>query len=772
MKRTMKKQISLLTLLCWLFAATASAQTITGGSGISSGNTPPATCSPPEIFFDTDATLGQNIYGCTSANTWTLQGDGTGSGTFGEASLAGLVNSQTLWDGANASRTFTFDLSAGDPVLTFSNGVMNLSTGAFQVGGAVVPTISSTSTLTNKTLAAADNVIGADTAVALAANGSNCSAGQFPLGVDASGAVESCTALPTTIAGTSNEIAASASTGAITLSIPATIDLGGKTSLEIPNAAAPTVSVFGEIAGDNNLWAASRGAPIFYDGTAATALVNVLVSDTPSNGQVPKWNTGGTITWEADSTGAGFGETSLSTLADPQVLFDSSDASQTLTFGLSGATDPVLTASDGTLNLSTGTLQQGGVAVALQGQDFCVDAGANDTYTCNLTPAPSAYTSGGHYRFQANTANTGAASINFNSIGAITIVKLQGAINTTLDDNDIRADQWVDLIYDGTNMQMVSPLGNAGAGAGDIEGVTAGAGLGGGGTSGTVTLTTASSEADFLASGALTCGAGTQGKMQVHTTPLQYCDNAATPLLRYAADANSSGVATSATALAANGANCSAGQAPLGVDASGAVESCTAYTTASTTDTFTNKTYDAEGSGNALTIPVKIWLPAAACTNATAGLMWDTPTSNAGAAACITGTNTQKGVIDFDAGTDESIQATIMLESDWTTGNLDVTFKWLAAATTGDVIWGIQTICVADAETDDPAFNTASTVTDTAKGTTNQTNDASITNVTKTGCAAGELMHIKIYRDADAGGDTMTGDARLIGAMLTYRRAM
>jgi hypothetical protein len=37
------------------------------------------------------------------------------------------------------------------------------------------------------------------------------------------------------------------------------------------------------------------------------------------------------------------------------------------------------------------------------------------------------------------------------------------------------------------------------------------------------------------------------------------------------------GNAGTATALAANGANCSAGSAPLGVDASGAVESCTDY---------------------------------------------------------------------------------------------------------------------------------------------------------------------------------------------------
>lgn len=71
----------------------------------------------------------------------------------------------------------------------------------------------------------------ASTATALAANGANCSAGQFPLGVDASGAAESCTALPTTIAGTANEVAASAATGAVTLSLPATLALGTKVLL-------------------------------------------------------------------------------------------------------------------------------------------------------------------------------------------------------------------------------------------------------------------------------------------------------------------------------------------------------------------------------------------------------------------------------------------------------------------------------------------------------------------------------------------------------------
>jgi hypothetical protein len=63
----------------------------------------------------------------------------------------------------------------------------------------------------------------ASTATALAADGANCSAGSFPLGVDASGAAQNCTALPTTISGTANQITASAATGSVVLSLPSAV---------------------------------------------------------------------------------------------------------------------------------------------------------------------------------------------------------------------------------------------------------------------------------------------------------------------------------------------------------------------------------------------------------------------------------------------------------------------------------------------------------------------------------------------------------------------
>jgi hypothetical protein len=189
----------------------------------------------------------------------------------------------------------------------------------------------------------------------------------------------------------------------------------------------------------------------------------------------------------------------------------------------------------------------------------------------------------------------------------------------------------------------------------------------------------------------------------------------------------------------------------------------------SDTQTFTGKTYDVEATGNVFTSTHKIWMPGAGCQNATASLFWDTPVANAAVATCLTGTNVQKGVADFANSGVTAIQQTLVLPADWV-GAVDVRFKWLTTAITGNMVWNIATVCVADAETDDPAFNTASQVTDGAKGTTNQTNDASITNITMTGCAAGELLHIRVFRDKGNGADTLAAVASLIGVELTIRR--
>jgi hypothetical protein len=110
------------------------------------------------------------------------------------------------------------------------------------------------------------------------------------------------------------------------------------------------------------------------------------------------------------------------------------------------------------------------------------------------------------------------------------------------DATEVASDTWTDA-------QVQDIALGTGTSGNYMTDVTLGAGIGGSHTpaeGSTATITTASGETDFLASGALTCGASTQGQVQVHTTPLQYCDNAATPTLQYAAYGNSSGESTAA----------------------------------------------------------------------------------------------------------------------------------------------------------------------------------------------------------------------------------
>lgn len=84
--------------------------------------------------------------------------------------------------------------------------------------------------------------------------------------------------------------------------------------------------------------------------------------------------------------------------------------------------------------------------------------GADDTYTVALTPALTAYTAGQSFRIKFTVANTGAATVNLDGLGAKAIKKFTNAgAYVDLETNDIRANQTVELYYDGTNMVLETP---------------------------------------------------------------------------------------------------------------------------------------------------------------------------------------------------------------------------------------------------------------------------------------------------------------------------
>jgi len=146
--------------------------------------------------------------------------------------------------------------------------------------------------------------------------------------------------------------------------------------------------------------------------------------------------------------------------------------------GLSAASRAVVTDGSSLLGVATTTSTEigyvNGVTSAIQtqldtkvqqtgAQIFAADAEASDTYVITLSPVPSSYTTGMVVNFSANTANTGACTINVNSLGAKSIKKLY---NVDPEDGDIAAGQLVTLIYDGTNFQMQSQVANAAGGGG------------------------------------------------------------------------------------------------------------------------------------------------------------------------------------------------------------------------------------------------------------------------------------------------------------------
>ncbi len=81
--------------------------------------------------------------------------------------------------------------------------------------------------------------------------------------------------------------------------------------------------------------------------------------------------------------------------------------------------------------------------------------GSANAYVFTSSPAIAAYSAGMTFRLKANFANTGSATLNVSGLGAKDIKKLDGA--TALGSGDIANGQEFVVIYDGTNMQLVSP---------------------------------------------------------------------------------------------------------------------------------------------------------------------------------------------------------------------------------------------------------------------------------------------------------------------------
>ncbi len=122
----------------------------------------------------------------------------------------------------------------------------------------------------------------------------------------------------------------------------------------------------------------------------------------------------------------------------------------------------------------------------------------------------------------------------------------------------------------------------------------------------------------------------------------------------------------------------------------------------------------------------------------------------------------------FDAATPEYVQFKFMLPKSYNDGTISARFTWAPeTATSGDVIWRIQAVSLADGEALDAGWGGAVSVTDTCPDTAmKQAISPESGDVTIAGAAAEEMCYVRISRNASDVGDTMTGDALLLGVEL------
>ena len=159
-----------------------------------------------------------------------------------------------------------------------------------------------------------------------------------------------------------------------------------------------------------------------------------------------------------------------------------------------------------------------------------------------------------------------------------------------------------------------------------------------------------------------------------------------------------------------------------------------------------------------------IWIPAPAMYG---------PTTNPADSALVetTAIRPDLNVFDFDASTKQYTQFTIGMPKSWNEGTLTYQVYWSPSTTnTGNAIFGLQGVACADGDTIDVAYGTAIEITDAGIGTVE---DQQVSGVSGAMTIAGspavdQLTYFQLQRDGNAGADTFTGDARVLGIKIFF----
>ncbi len=159
-----------------------------------------------------------------------------------------------------------------------------------------------------------------------------------------------------------------------------------------------------------------------------------------------------------------------------------------------------------------------------------------------------------------------------------------------------------------------------------------------------------------------------------------------------------------------------------------------------------------------------MWIPASA--------MYATTTNGAAAAQVeTTALRPDMKVMDFADSADDHAQFSVAFPKSWNEGTITYQCFWTPSTTnTGNCVFGLQGVACGDSDTIDVAFGTAVNITDAGIGTVeDQQVSAESSAVTIAGSpAVDQQTYFQIFRDANAGADTYTGVARLLGIKIFF----
>lgn len=422
------------------------------------GTSTPATCSVAQVFFDSDATPGQNVYVCTSTNTWTLS-SGTAGGytasralqTDGSGNVA--VSSVTSTElGYLSGVTSAIQTQLGGKQATITGGATSIVSSDLTVSRALASDASGKVAVSATTSTELGYLSGVTSAIQTQLGGK-----QATITGGASSIVSSDLTISRALASDgSGKVAVSATTAtelgyvsgvtsAIQTQLGTKITASSTDTLTNKTLTGPIIT--GVAVG--SLPAAASNAGVIYTVTDSTSIGDCT---TGGGSAVTLCRSNGSA-WAAFGDGNSGGAGSVSVQVDGGAIGTESTVNFVNGTGMNCSGTNPSGQVDVTCAVDTAVMQT--KAAAQAGAELvCAPASGTNTLTCAMTPTLSSYATGMTVKLVPPANNTTAVTLDIDTIGAVAV---ETSGSTALSANDLVAGEAVLLTYNGTEFRFIGP---------------------------------------------------------------------------------------------------------------------------------------------------------------------------------------------------------------------------------------------------------------------------------------------------------------------------